>query len=275
MVNSRVWGSMRSALHQVLRDAVSGVPITFGCPATGVDPQPDGVRVVRSDGREQNVDFVVGADGLGSTVRRLTLGTPTVRTVLERAVRWLARRSDGLDAWTLFAGPLGQLLAIPVSDDEVYCYASRPDAPADIDLVEWIAPFGQSASPLGGLVDARTTDLQDSSITEVEIPDSWGVGRVVVIGDAAHGIAPYMAQGGSVALEDALAVARIVSDPGTGDAAAARLTADRAERTVWVQAKKRRRERLANLPLPMTKLGMRMVGKRSWIADLAPLSPLR
>lgn len=268
-------GITRSALQQVFRDAISDVPITFGCTVTDVDSQPDGVRVVRSDGREQKVDFVVGADGVGSTVRRLTLGTPTARVVEGRGVRWLARRSDGLDAWTAFLGPSGLLLAIPVSDDEVYCYASRSDAPADIDLVEWVAPLRQFAAPLGSLVDARTVDLHESSITEVEIPDCWGVGRVLVIGDAAHGMAPYMAQGGSLALEDALAVARIVSDPGTGVTAAARLTADRAERTAWVQAKNHRRERLAKLPLPVAKLGLRIVGKRSWIADLAPLSPLR
>jgi 2-polyprenyl-6-methoxyphenol hydroxylase-like FAD-dependent oxidoreductase len=121
------------------------------------------------------------------------------------------------------------------------------------------------------LLTNRTTDIFEDQLEEIAIPDVWGDGRIMLIGDAVHAMPPYMAQGGSLALEDAEAAAEIVASGDLSDAAQ-RLSAARASRTRWVQERNRRREKLTKLPFGIAKLGIRLVGRKSWIADLRPLA---
>jgi len=265
-------GISRSALQDALRERLRDPPIHFGTTVDSLGTTPDRVEVVRSDGDERVYTAVVGADGHRSSVRQMVLGAPVPRLVEPRAARWLSRRPAGPDVWTLRADRDGMFLMIPVSEDEVYCYATRRERALELDTDEWLEPFGAFADPVPDVLASRVTEVFEDRVEEIPIPDVWGDGRVMLIGDAAHAMAPFMAQGGSLALEDAEAAAAIIAE-GDLDEAALRLTTARAARTEWVQARNRRREKLSELPFTVAKLGLRVAGRRSWIADLAPLAP--
>ena len=265
-------GISRSALHDALRDAVGHSPAQFGMAVTGLRTTPEGVEVTRSDGHEQVYSAVVGADGHRSSVRRLLLGAPETRMVSPRVARWISKRPPGVDAWTMRAANVGILLMIPVSENEVYCYASRREALTGLSVEEWLEPLGAFAAPVPDVFAARTTEVFEDRLDEVPIPDVWGDGRVMLIGDAAHAMPPFMAQGGSLAIEDAEATAAIIAE-GQLEQAATRLSAARAARTRWVQDRNRRREKLSKLPFAIAKLGLRFGGRKSFIEDLKPLSP--
>lgn len=281
---SAIWGAGRTSLG-ITRPALLGVlaagagetPISYGCSIDSLRSGPDGVDVAFTDGRQARYGIVVGADGQHSVVRRLLLGAPPTRRVADRVVRFLATRPDGLDAWTLRAHRAGVFLMVPVSADQLYCYVSRQAGSDDLDLRSWMAPFGAGAAPVTAILDQWSPERSFvDSIDELEQPTVWGRGRIALIGDAVHAMAPFMAQGSSLAAEDALTLADLAATGETAwPALAERLTAARAARTAWVRARNRRRERLTALPVSVAKLALRLGGAKSWIADLAPLADHR
>src|SRR4029453_8807592 len=71
-----LWGDVgaclalhRAELHQVLRE---GVAVRMGRTIASLEPLDGPVQVTFDDGHQDRYDLVVGADGLRSTVRRLT-----------------------------------------------------------------------------------------------------------------------------------------------------------------------------------------------------------
>jgi salicylate hydroxylase len=81
---------------------------------------------------------------------------------------------------------------------------------------------------------------------------AWSAGRVALMGDAAHPMLPYLAQGGVLALEDALVLSDRLAVQAGDEASALRsfegLRRRRAER---VQAASRRQGRIYHLPPPL------------------------
>jgi 2-polyprenyl-6-methoxyphenol hydroxylase-like FAD-dependent oxidoreductase len=76
----------------------------------------------------------------------------------------------------------------------------------------------------------------------------WGRGAVVLVGDAAHGMSPNMAEGAALAFEDALVLAAELRDAATVTDALAGFVARRSRRAGWVRAQTHRRDHTRNLP---------------------------
>ena len=115
-------GISRSAVLGALRQHLGDPPIHFGTTVQSLRPTSDGVDVTRSDGIERTYRAVIGADGHRSSIREMVLGAPKPRLVEPRAARWLSRRPDGLDAWTLRASAARR---DPVNDLWVYDVAGE------------------------------------------------------------------------------------------------------------------------------------------------------
>ena len=72
-------------------------------------------------------------------------------------------------------------------------------------------------------------------------PKELAFGRIALMGDAAHPMLPYLAQGAGMAIEDAAALAQALSTPGLGDVAALeRYAQTRWSRNARVQARAQR-----------------------------------
>ncbi len=214
----------RSHLHEVLLDAVAAherIACRFGCEV--IAARADGTITTRADGTEDTAqaDLVVGADGLHSRVRdggdfgaRLTtgitylrgLGTPTTR-----------------DSMTEYWTSLGIFGSGPV-DGALYFYASTA-APAVTDAlrrrdVEALGAAWSAACPAAGdaFRGVRFDDLLVNQVTRVDC-ERWHDGRVVLLGDAAHAMAPNLGQGANSALVDAAVLTDALASAGTLEAA--------------------------------------------------------
>jgi FAD-dependent urate hydroxylase len=99
----------------------------------------------------------------------------------------------------------------------------------------------------------------------------WGSGAVALVGDAAHGMSPNMAEGASLAFEDALVLAASLREAATVPEALARFVARRSPRTGWVRAQTHRRDRSRNLPPVLRNLVLRNLGTRMFRSNYAPL----
>ena len=182
----------------------------------------DGVTVFTSDNREFHGDILIGADGVRSVVRQKLIGDPARVSghVVYRAVVPQERMPEELrvNAPFLWAGPHCHLVHYPLRGGKEYnlvvTFHSR-------EQEEWGAREGSREEVLSyfqGIheVPAQLLDLPTSwmrwATADREPVEQWGSERVQILGDAAHPMMQYMAQGACMALEDAVTLAEAVRE---------------------------------------------------------------
>ena len=127
------------------------------------------------------------------------------------------------------------------------------------------ADFGEPVpSILSGLENFDS--IHFSPIEEVVL-DSSICGRVVLLGDAAHATSPNMAEGASMALEDALVLAQMLAMHASPEEALSAFTKRRRTRIRWVQQRTHRRDRIRALPSSLRNLALRLAGTAIYQRD--------
>ena len=222
---------MRADLVTVLRDAATraGARIITGQPLTGAD-----LRGARADG----ADLVVGADGIWSAARSVV--DPAAPEPAYAGLYSVSGVSDGLDgtdtaepgAWNMIFGRQGAFIYLPAPDGTIWWSAqvSAKVPPEDLAAAgpdELAAVFRRERQAVAILRGART--VHAATLHHVLAPvRRWHGSDIVLIGDAAH---PAGAgQGASMAIEDAVELARQLRGPGPVAEALARFDAARRGR---------------------------------------------
>jgi FAD-dependent urate hydroxylase len=275
-----LWGDVgpclalpRVDLHAVLRD---GVPVRRGRTIVSLERIDGPVAVTFDDGSAGEFDLVVGTDGLHSTVRRLAVDPRPPVPVGQQSWRFLVACPPQTTTWTVMLGRGASFLTVPVGQGLVYCYADvTTDEELDGDPVGRLCErFAGFAAPVPQLLD-QIDDSAQVHVAPIQqvAEERWGHGAVVLVGDAAHGMSPNMAQGASLAFEDALVLAAQLRGFGTVADALAGFVARRSPRTRWVRAQTHRRDRTRDLPPALRNLTLRTLGRRIFRSNYRPLLP--
>ena len=243
----------RADLHRALRDEAvrRGVRVEYGKRLVdAASTQDGGVEARFEDGTAAEGDLLIGADGVRSRTRRIIDPTaPGARYVPVLNIGGYARGVRvGAEPGT-FRMVFGKRAFFGYAihpSGEVWWFANppRPDEPSRAELTAistegWKETltdlFAGDATPAVDIVRATPGRLAGWATYDLPSVPTWHRGAMIVIGDAAHATAPSSGQGASMAIEDAVVLARCLRDlPETGRAFAAyeRLRRRRVERVV-------------------------------------------
>jgi ubiquinone biosynthesis UbiH/UbiF/VisC/COQ6 family hydroxylase len=199
---------LQATVLQVLQ-GMPGVRMISGVALSAIEQGQDQVRVVTSEGEQLSAALLIAADGRGSAVRRLLRlgeqsGDYRQRAIVAHVRTELAHQST---AWQRFLAT-GPLAFLPLWDGRSSIVWSADNAFADeldaLDDASFRLRLEQALeSRLGAVVE---------STERASFPLSWHAarrwlhGRVVLIGDAAHGVHPLAGQGVNLGFGDILAL---------------------------------------------------------------------
>lgn len=274
------WGSetgphclRRADLMRLLQQDLSPGDIRPGSGIAAIRQEPRGAEVLLEDGTTESGGLLVGADGVHSTIRRGLFGDQALGTAMLARQSWrFMTPNPGIEAWTLWAGTGALFLLIPVDRGEAYGWVSvSRGGNADPTAIRGaFAAFPRLVRDTLDAVLSRPDSIHHSPLAEVRIP-VWTRDRAVLLGDAAHATAPVWAQGAALALEDALVLARLLSERTDWSGVGAEYERLRRPRVDHVQRMTDRLSRTARWPDWARNLLLPLVGPRSYRATYDPL----
>jgi salicylate hydroxylase len=216
----------RADLHRVLLEAIQEEGLVELTPATkivAVEEKSDGVTVRTDAGQRHSADALVGADGLWSTIRSLIVndGKPIVSGHISyRAVLPTSEMPKHLrwQSMVLWAGEKVHLVHYPLRGGELFNlvatfhsnkYEEGWDSFGDADELHerFASTCSEVRTLLAKIENWRMWVLCDRAPTK-----QWSRGRITLLGDAAHPMLQYLAQGACMAIEDAVCIADFVEE---------------------------------------------------------------
>lgn len=236
----------RADLHLILLRAVKAVApdaVTLNTRVVGFEQDSSGVTAICEDGTRVTADALIGADGVHSRIRNALFGEMPARFTGLLAWRGLIpmerlperlRRQVG----TNWVGPGGHVVHYPLRGGALMNFVGT----AERD--DWrVESWTEQGTTEEALNDFRGwhEDVQ-TLIRNIEAPfkwallgrdplERWTIGRVTLLGDAAHPTLPMMAQGANMSIEDGVVLARCLAAHDEVPAALQAYEAARRERT--------------------------------------------
>ena len=217
----------RADLHNLLLDAVgqTGARLHLACSLTSFTDYADGVEAQTAQGGNMEADVLIGADGLWSTVRQQLLGDGPPRVSGHLAYRALVPQASLPEKHrsrcvTVWLGPRLHVVHYPVRRGELLNIVAvvHGNIPANA-----IASWDHSANGAGleAALQGTPAALRDlihavgywrlwplCDRPPMQAADQQARGRIALLGDAAHPMRPYLAQGAGMAIEDAFELGR-------------------------------------------------------------------
>jgi salicylate hydroxylase len=185
---------------------------------TSFEPEPSGVSIALQAGRRIAAAGLIGADGVSSNMRKRIVNDgepPPAGAVIFRATIAAADMPKDLQHPypTFWAGPGWHVIYYPVRDWSVFnlgCtsitdrieFADGEDVAPDHVLPRFA---GSCETPLR--VMRIPQSFRHFVIRHREPVENWSLGAATLLGDAAHPMVQYIAQGAAMALEDAICLA--------------------------------------------------------------------
>ena len=242
----------RNELVEILGDGVSdraNVELKFSTHVVEVEPGELSSVVLFSDGASQSFDIVIGADGIHSIVRPCVGGIDKPRFSRSAAYRALVPRSAVEDLPIEVTNRMGpdrhvvsyfigrnrsHLNLVCISPEDSWKSESWTEQGTMEDLYSRFEGWSPEFLSLLGRVEEPVFRW---ALYDREPLEQWGLGTTTLLGDACHPMLPFMAQGSCQAIEDAVVLARCLSDVSTSDASNAlrRYEDVRQSRTAQVQ----------------------------------------
>jgi 2-polyprenyl-6-methoxyphenol hydroxylase-like FAD-dependent oxidoreductase len=221
------YGLLRNTLQNLQLDRLeTGVNLGERC--IDVTQDDESATAHFEDGTEVTADIVIGADGIFSQVRESLFPSVSVEypgLVIHRGLPGSAPSFDKKGHW-LVLGDSWSFGFIPLFEQShegywFYNVSSEPKQNHDPDDVKQSALEHVENAPFAKEAVEATDPSDILSYDGCYVPpmDTWSDGRVMILGDAAHGMLPHRAIGGGIAIEDGYVLAECLAREPTVEAA--------------------------------------------------------
>jgi salicylate hydroxylase len=261
LYGERTYVAHRADLLDVIKSTVPEEWVRLGARCTAVEALPEGALLRFADGGRVEADVVIGADGVHSVVRGAVTepsppeysGMCAFRAVVpaERAPAFARRRAQ-----TLWLGPGRHLVHYPISGGRavnVVAFAPAGDYTEESwsalsTVQEFLAEFTGWDVRVTGLIQAADSPGRWALVDRAPLR-RWSRGKITLLGDAAHPMFPFFAQGAAQAIEDAAVLAAcLAEDLDHPEQALKRYEKVRIERTTRLQEVSHARCDINHLP---------------------------
>lgn len=219
----------RADLHALLLDALdqTDADLQLDCAVQGFVDYPDGVTVQTARGGEFEAEVLIAADGLWSTVRQQLLADGPPRATGHLAYRALVPqntlperlRNQNVTVWL---GPHMHVVHYPVRRGELMNIVAFVNGDISVDeIATW--DHNANAADLDEALQGTPAALRDliravqywrlwpmRDRPPISGPEQQAQGRIALLGDAAHPMRPYLAQGAGMAIEDAAELGQLL-----------------------------------------------------------------
>jgi len=213
----------RADLHHALATAVPPESVRLNTTVVGIDQDDKSASVTTADGERWEADLVVAADGVRSAARQWLFGadeavfshTAAYRALLPAAEVsdldlpdtgvWLGPGRHFVHYW-LRRGELLNVVAVFVTE-----HAAQESWTAQAEPGEQLRTFAGWDPRLLGVLERAGQVLRYGIHTRAPLT-RWNIGRVTLLGDSAHAMVPFQAQGAAQAIMDAAVLGDCLTD---------------------------------------------------------------
>jgi salicylate hydroxylase len=216
---------LQALLHRAAQDA--GVELHLGQTVQAWQGGEAALQVNTVEGLSFQASALIGADGVWSAVRQQLLGDAPARFTGHLAYRALVAQAElparlRSDQVTVWMGPRLHVVHYPVRSGQwlnlvAIVHGAKPEPSQDWDQAGHTQALMQAMGAVGRDLHERLASvpawrqwaLHDRA--PVSRASDMAQGRVALLGDAAHPMRPYLAQGAGMAIEDAQVLAQCLS----------------------------------------------------------------
>lgn len=285
---------LQALLHRAAQSA--GVDLRLGQSVQGWQGSEAALQVNTAQGLSLLASALIGADGVWSAVRQQLLGDAPARFTGHLAYRALMAQADlpahlRSDQVTVWMGPRLHVVHYPVCSGQwlnlvAIVHGAKPEQSQDWDQAGQTQALMQAMGAVGRDLHERLASvpawrqwaLHDRA--PVSAPGQMAQSRVALLGDAAHPMRPYLAQGAGMAIEDAQVLAQCLSAGSVPVTQQLQAYAEqRWARNARVQSRAIRNGRIFHATGPVAlgrNLSMRLMGERvmdvPWLYGDGPIS---
>jgi salicylate hydroxylase len=257
----------RADLLNILAEPVRGVTVELGARVEAVASTDKQAVVTLAGGRQFEADLVAGCDGIHSLVRKTLHGAQSPRftgNMCWRALTPVDAFPPGLVApdMTIWMGPLGHIVVYYIRGGQFVNMVASREADTWVEeswsvsssAAEMSAAFPKVGGDMRLLIDRAQRCFKWGLFDRDPLP-WWSRGRITLLGDAAHPMLPFLAQGAAMAIEDGFVLAReVAAAPDDIPVALQRYEAIRRPRTTDVQLAARAQAGIFHLTSPLARL---------------------
>lgn len=288
----------RADLHGLLHRAAQGLGlhIRMGQTLVGWRETQDGLEVRTDCGQALEASALIGADGVWSAVRQQLLDNERPSFTGHLAYRALVSQADlpaklRSDQVTVWMGPRLHVVHYPVRSGQwlnvvAIVHGAQPDQAQDWDHAGHAQALMNAMGSVGNDLHERLASVPAwrqwavHDRAPLSAASQMAQGRLALLGDAAHPIRPYLAQGAGMAIEDAQVLAQCLSASGVSVSAQLQAyAAQRWSRNARVQTRAIRNGRIFHAQGALAlgrNLTMRLMGERvmdvPWLYGQGPLA---
>lgn len=262
----------RADLHEILIDALTRGSLKLNKTCVGIRQTDEQVMVDFANGETDSVDLLIAADGIHSTIRAQTFPHVTLRYSGYTAWRGVVESSNEFadsmasEIW----GRGARFGIVRIDARRIYWFAivNQPAGErraADENKACLLRKFAGWYPPVMSLIEGTPADLilQNDIYDFAPLP-RWTMGRVTLLGDAAHATTPNMGQGACMAIESAYSLTRSLSMEEDHSRAFARYEQERHARTAQITNQSYAFGRMGQLENGF------LCGMRNWMMRLMP-----